>query len=247
MAKSKGFIFITRSNFRLIVTRFEVWLHCKNCHALTVRGIRLNELRYNLRTHQSSDLAPGDSAHHKSNSPALDRADPSYVLVHIIVSGRARIESLSSGATATAMKPAAITRPPARLFISGERRSTVLCLLLVLLTLAFYNPIVHNGFTNFDDNIYITDNAHVRAGLTWDTVKWAFTSRDCGQLASADLAVARSRLPAVQTEPRWSPLCKRSIARGECDLVVSAVGERHGIDLAQLHGRGVIRSPSCKC
>jgi Flp pilus assembly protein TadD len=50
---------------------------------------------------------------------------------------------------------------------------------LVLLTLAFYNPIVHNGFTNFDDNSYITDNAHVRAGLTWDTVKWAFTSRDC--------------------------------------------------------------------
>ena len=54
-----------------------------------------------------------------------------------------------------------------------------MCLLLVLLTLAFYNPIVHNGFTNFDDNGYITDNAHVRAGLTWDTVKWAFTSRDC--------------------------------------------------------------------
>jgi len=52
-------------------------------------------------------------------------------------------------------------------------------LLLALLTLAFYNPIVHNGFTNFDDNGYITDNPHVRQGLTWDTVKWAFTSRDC--------------------------------------------------------------------
>jgi tetratricopeptide (TPR) repeat protein len=51
-------------------------------------------------------------------------------------------------------------------------------LLLVLLTLAFYNPIVHNGFTNFDDNVYITQNDHVRAGLTWNTVKWAFTSFD---------------------------------------------------------------------
>ena len=101
------------------------------------------------------------------------------MLVHIIVPGNARIESLSSGATATAIKSTAIIRPPARLFISGEKRSTVLCLLLVLLTLAFYNPIVHNGFTNFDDNGYITDNPHVRAGLTWDTVKWAFTSRDC--------------------------------------------------------------------
>ena len=51
-----------------------------------------------------------------------------------------------------------------------------MCLLLALLTLAFYNPIVHNDFTNFDDNLYVTDNAHVRAGLTWGTVKWAFTS-----------------------------------------------------------------------
>jgi Flp pilus assembly protein TadD len=47
-----------------------------------------------------------------------------------------------------------------------------------MVTLAFYNPIAHNGFTNLDDDIYILDNAHVRAGLTWDTVKWAFTSYD---------------------------------------------------------------------
>ncbi|MGC2271189.1 MAG: glycosyltransferase family 39 protein [Candidatus Sulfotelmatobacter sp.] len=53
-----------------------------------------------------------------------------------------------------------------------------MCLLLVLVTLAFYNPVVHNGFTNFDDNGYVTDNLHVRAGLTWETVKWAFTSRE---------------------------------------------------------------------
>jgi protein O-mannosyl-transferase len=57
-------------------------------------------------------------------------------------------------------------------------RRTVLCLLLALVTLAVYNPVAHNGFTNLDDDIYILDNAHVRAGLTWDTVKWAFTSYD---------------------------------------------------------------------
>ena len=48
----------------------------------------------------------------------------------------------------------------------------------MLLTLAFYNPVVHNGFTNMDDDTYITANAHVRAGLTWSTVTWAFTSFD---------------------------------------------------------------------
>jgi protein O-mannosyl-transferase len=85
---------------------------------------------------------------------------------------------MSSSATASAMQPATVSRPPARLFISREKRSTVLCLLLVLMTLVFYNSVAHNGFTNLDDDGYITENTHVRAGLTWDTVKWAFTSRD---------------------------------------------------------------------
>jgi protein O-mannosyl-transferase len=51
-----------------------------------------------------------------------------------------------------------------------------LCLLLALATLALYNPVVHNGFTNLDDDFYVTHNPHVIAGLTWGTVKWAFTS-----------------------------------------------------------------------
>lgn len=61
-----------------------------------------------------------------------------------------------------------------------HKRNTILCLLLLLATLTFYNPIIHNGFTNFDDNGYITDNVHVRSGLAWSTVKWAFASLDLG-------------------------------------------------------------------
>ena len=85
---------------------------------------------------------------------------------------------MSSSATATAIEPATVSRPPARLFISREKRSTVLCLLLALATLAVYNSVVHNGFTNLDDDFYIVQNPHVWAGLSWDTVKWAFTSYD---------------------------------------------------------------------
>src|SRR5215469_8568727 len=59
--------------------------------------------------------------------------------------------------------------------ISRGGRTAVLCLLLVLVTVAFYEPVIHNGFTNFDDIYYILKNPHVQAGLTWDTVKWAFT------------------------------------------------------------------------
>ncbi len=85
---------------------------------------------------------------------------------------------MSSSATAPAVESAVIARPPTHWLASPEKRSAVLCLLLVTVTLAFYSPIGHNDFTNLDDDIYILDNAHVRAGLTWDTVKWAFTSYD---------------------------------------------------------------------
>lgn len=87
---------------------------------------------------------------------------------------------MSSTATAPATQPVPVSRPPVPLFLSREKRSTILCLLLALVTLAFYNPVVRNGFINFDDNFYITENAHVRAGLTWETVKWAFTSYEAG-------------------------------------------------------------------
>jgi protein O-mannosyl-transferase len=84
----------------------------------------------------------------------------------------------SSSATAAALeKPQSSGKPPG-VFVCHEKRSTILCLLLVLVVLSFYNPVVHNQFTNLDDKAYIVDNTHVRAGLTWGTVKWAFTSRD---------------------------------------------------------------------
>jgi Flp pilus assembly protein TadD len=64
------------------------------------------------------------------------------------------------------------------LFLSGENRTAILCLVLVLLTLALYNPVVRNNFIDLDDYRYITQNVHVRGGLSWETVKWAFRSYD---------------------------------------------------------------------
>ncbi len=58
-------------------------------------------------------------------------------------------------------------------FSSPGKRTVVLSLLLFLVTLALYNPIVHNGFINLDDNLYITDNPNVKAGLHWGSFKWA--------------------------------------------------------------------------
>ncbi len=46
--------------------------------------------------------------------------------------------------------------------------------LLVLVTLLAYLPVLRNGFVNFDDRDYVTDNPIVRQGLTWPGVQWAF-------------------------------------------------------------------------
>jgi protein O-mannosyl-transferase len=64
------------------------------------------------------------------------------------------------------------------LFQSSRQITLLLCLLLTVGVLASYNPVIHNGFINFDDDGYILDNPHVKAGLTWSTVKWAFTTFD---------------------------------------------------------------------
>ena len=58
----------------------------------------------------------------------------------------------------------------------AEKRVVIFCLLLVAATLAFYNPVVHNGFIEFDDSAYIVRNPQVQSGLSWDTVKWSFTT-----------------------------------------------------------------------
>ncbi|MGO9124663.1 MAG: tetratricopeptide repeat protein [Terriglobales bacterium] len=80
---------------------------------------------------------------------------------------------MSSAAKAQPVKP---LPDSAGLFSSPQKRTVVLCLLLVAATLAVYNPVNRNAFVNFDDDHYLTGNPHVLAGLKWDTVKWAFTN-----------------------------------------------------------------------
>jgi len=58
------------------------------------------------------------------------------------------------------------------------QRKLILCLLLVLSTIALYNPVTRAPFLNFDDVVYVTDNPQVHAGLTWNTVVWAFHTSD---------------------------------------------------------------------
>lgn len=71
-----------------------------------------------------------------------------------------------------------LLKPKEEFLGSPAKRTVVLALLLALLTLIIYNPVTRNSFVGFDDPSYITANRHIRAGLTWETVKWAFRSTE---------------------------------------------------------------------
>ena len=63
---------------------------------------------------------------------------------------------------------------------TGRSRALGIAGLLVLATLAAYEPLFHNEFVSLDDNLYVTKNATVQQGLSWETVRWAFTTQAAG-------------------------------------------------------------------
>jgi Tfp pilus assembly protein PilF len=79
------------------------------------------------------------------------------------------------------LPPTKKTEPAAKpqaLFASPEKRNPIVCLLLAVVTLALYNPVNRHPFVNYDDDRYVTENPHIRQGLTADTFAWAWTSTE---------------------------------------------------------------------
>ena len=67
---------------------------------------------------------------------------------------------------------------------SGLRPSTsplaqkiLLGVVLATAVLAVYYPVHRQPFANYDDADYVTDNVHVKAGLTRETMQWAMTTQ----------------------------------------------------------------------
>jgi len=85
------------------------------------------------------------------------------------------MSSSSSAASPSRLEGARVSAS-SEWFRSPGKRALLFCLLLTVVVLVSYNPVVHNGFVNYDDLGYIADNPHVSAGLTWATVKWAFST-----------------------------------------------------------------------
>ncbi|MBI5216558.1 MAG: tetratricopeptide repeat protein [Ignavibacteriae bacterium] len=57
-----------------------------------------------------------------------------------------------------------------------EKPPYVIILLLIIFTVIAFADVFTSGFINYDDPDYVTENIHVREGITPQTIKWAFTT-----------------------------------------------------------------------
>ncbi|HTO04670.1 MAG TPA: tetratricopeptide repeat protein [Opitutus sp.] len=59
---------------------------------------------------------------------------------------------------------------------SPALRTWVICILLFVGTVLLFIRGANYGFSNYDDPSYVTNNPSVQAGLSWDSMVWAFTA-----------------------------------------------------------------------
>lgn len=64
------------------------------------------------------------------------------------------------------------------IFYPGKKvmKLPFLCAVLFLLTFFLYSGVKKHEFVRYDDFPYIVDNVHVSQGLSFDNIKWAFSS-----------------------------------------------------------------------
>ena len=54
-------------------------------------------------------------------------------------------------------------------------RTRLISVMLVVLPLSVYGQLHNDGFIEFDDGAYVSENSNVITGLSWENLHWAFT------------------------------------------------------------------------
>ena len=126
------------------------------------------------------------------------------------------------------------------LFSSPAKRTFVLCLMLMAATLVLYSPVTHSTFVNFDDDAYIIHNAHVRAGLTWTTVKWSFTQFEEGNWHPLTWLSHALDIELFGLNPAGHHLVNVFLARDQCCDSVLPVAKCDWFYMAQSDGGGAV-------
>ena len=66
-----------------------------------------------------------------------------------------------------------------KITINPKEQILIVCILLAAVTLAVYWQVRHFDFV-FDDVAYVTENNHLRSGITAESVRWAFSTKYFG-------------------------------------------------------------------
>ncbi len=114
---------------------------------------------------------------------------PAHDLSGMLVARRGRAHCRAHGLSQTAMSKAGrknrrVEEPPSPSTpaLNGATPSasrwqtTGVALLLAIATFAAYARVLRNEFVYLDDRTYVTENAAVQEGLTWNGVVWAFST-----------------------------------------------------------------------
>jgi protein O-mannosyl-transferase len=59
--------------------------------------------------------------------------------------------------------------------IDPGKKSLIIYIVLTAAALIVFAQLGRYGFINFDDDLYVTDNSYVQAGLSLESIRWAFT------------------------------------------------------------------------
>lgn len=70
--------------------------------------------------------------------------------------------------------------PKFEVTLSNKKLNQLICICLVIVVISAYAPVVTHPFVNYDDDVYIVSNPNVRVGLSWYTIRLAFTTYTAG-------------------------------------------------------------------
>ncbi len=131
-------------------------------------------------------------------------------------------------------------QPDSGLLASPRNRTAIIALLLAVATLALYYPVRSHPFVNYDDTLYVTQNDQVQAGLTWLTVKWAFTTFEVGTWHPLAWLSHALDCQLFGLSSRRAPQHEPAAAHTECGVAVLGAASGDRICRPQRHGRSAV-------
>lgn len=60
--------------------------------------------------------------------------------------------------------------------VHSSNQKLIIYIVLTVIALAVFGQVYQFDFINIDDDIYVTDNRYVQSGITWDGLRWAFST-----------------------------------------------------------------------